>query len=404
MSLKRLAGACFVAISLFAGQSSVRADQAVIKIGVLTDLGGTYSDLGGPGSVFAVEQAVRDLGGEINGKKIQVFSADTQNKVDVAAAIARKWYNEGVDAIVDIQGSGLALAVVELAKQYNKAAFVTSSVTTQLSNENCSLNSIHYGFDTYALAKGTATATVAEGKKSWFLLAVDYNFGKSLAANTEAFVKQSGGDVKGIAWHPLDTTDFASYLLRAQESRADVVALANAGHDTTNAIKQAAEFGLTMGNQSLAGMAILIPNIHALGLQATQGMLLTEAFYWNLDDKTRAFSKAFWEKRKVPPTSYHAADYSVVQHFLKAVKSGIDQTDGKAVIKKMKEMKLDDFYARNATIRENGQLVHDLYLFRVKKPTESKAPWDYYDLLRTIPADSAFMPLSESKCHLVKEQ
>lgn len=393
--------AAFAAGLLFAGNA--HADGSTIKIGVLTDMSGPYQDLAGPGSVFAVGQAVAEFKGEINGKKISVVSADTQNKVDIASSIARKWYtDEGVDVIVSITGSGIALAVVELAKQYNKAAFVTSSLTTQLTNENCSLNSLHYGIDTYALANGTVKGILAEGKKSWFLIAVDYAFGKSLAADTEAFLKAGGGELKGVAYHPLNNMDFASQLLRAKDSKADVIAIANAGSDLVITVKQAAEFGLQSEGQSVAALALWITDTHAMGINNTQGMLLTQAFYWNMDDQTRAFARPFFKKMGKMPTSYHAAEYSVIRHFLKAAAAGADWTDGRAIIAKMKQSKVDDFYGRGGYIREDGALIHDLFLFRVKRPEEVKEPWDYYDVIRTIPAESAFLPALQSRCALMK--
>lgn len=396
----------FLAMAIFFCRpvAPAHADRSTIKIGVLTDMSGPYQDLAGPGSVYAVEQAVAEFKGEIKGKRIVVVSADTQNKVDVASAIARKWYTEdGVDVIVGITGSGLSLAVVDLAKQYNKAAFVTSSLTTLLTNENCSLNSLHYGIDTYALANGTVAGLLAEGKKSWFLIAVDYAFGKSLVADSETFLKAGGGELKGVAYHPLNNMDFASQLLKAQGSKADVVAFANAGSDLVTSVKQAAEFGLQSSGQSVAALALWITDTHAMGIANTQGMLLTQGFYWNMDDQTRAFARPFYKKMGRMPTSYHAAEYSVIRHYLKAVEAGVDWTDGKASIAKMKESKVDDFFARGGTIREDGALLHDLFLFRVKKPAEVKEPWDYYDVLRTIPADKAFMPASQSRCALLKK-
>lgn len=403
--LKYLGGRAMLAFSLLAASLTMaQADNATIRIGVITDMGGTYSALAGPGSVYAVQRAVEEMAGEAKGKKVEVIFADHQNKVDVAAGIARKWYSaDGVDAIVGTTGSGIALALTELAKQYNKALFVTSSLSTQISNEGCSLNSLHYGIDTYALSNGTVQALAAEGKKSWFLVAVDYAFGKSLASDAEQFIKAGGGQVRGVAWHPLNNFDFAAQLLQAQSSKAEVVAFANAGNDLVNAIKQAREFGVSTGSQVVTSLALWITDVHAMGIDNAQGMVLTQAFDWNMNDQTREFSAPFFQKFRQPPTSYHAAEYSVTRHFLKSVGAGVDWTDGRMVIAKMKGMKVNDFFARDASIREDGTLLHDLYLFKVKKPSEVKSPWDYFTLVRTIPGEQAFQPLSQSRCSLVKK-
>jgi branched-chain amino acid transport system substrate-binding protein len=380
-----------------------RADGSTLKIGILTDMSGPYADFAGPGSVYAVEKAVAEFSGEIKGKKISIVHADTQNKTDIAVAIARKWYTaDGVDVIVGMTGSGISLAVVELAKQYNKVAIVTSALTTDLSNEKCTANSVHYGINTYALTNGVVQGLTAEGKKSWFVIAVDYAFGKSMVADTETFVKAAGGEMKGVVWHPFNTPDFASQLVRAKESGADVVALANAGSDVVNSVKQASEFGLTTGKQSVAALVLWITDAHAIGVNDTQGMLLVQDWYWDANDDTRSFSKPFFDKMGKMPSSYHAADYSSVRHMLKSIESGADWTDGKTLIEKMKKTKINDHYVRGGFIREDGMLMHDVFLFRVKKPADSKGPWDLFNLVQTIPADKAYAPLTQSRCPLLK--
>jgi branched-chain amino acid transport system substrate-binding protein len=402
--LLRMTQICFCALTLNAlSTAPARADGSTLKIGVLTDMSGPYADFAGPGSVYAVEKAVAEFSDKIKGKTISVVHADTQNKTDIAVAIARKWYTaDGVDVIVGLTGSGISLAVVELAKQYNKVAIVTSALTTDLSNDKCTANSVHYGINTYALTNGVVQGLTAEGKKTWFVIAVDYAFGKSMVADTEAFVKAAGGEMKGVVWHPFNTPDFASQLVRAKESGADVIAVANAGSDVVNTVKQAAEFGLTTGKQSVAAMVLWITDAHAIGVKDTQGMLLVQDWYWDANDDTRAFAKPFFDKMSKMPSSYHAADYSSVWHMLKTIEGGADWTDGKALVGKMKQTKIDDHYARGGFIREDGMLMHDVFLFRVKKPVDSKGPWDLFNLVQVIPADKAYAPLAQSRCSLVK--
>lgn len=383
--------------------ANARADSSILKIGVLTDMSGPYADFAGPGSVYAVEKAVAEFSGEIKGKKISVVHADTQNKTDIAVAIARKWYTaDGVDVIVGLTGSGVSLAVVELAKQYNKVALVTSALTNDLTGDKCTANSVHYGINTYALTNGVVQGLTAEGKKTWFVIAVDYAFGKSMVSDTEAFVKAAGGEIKGVVWHPFNTADFASQLLRAKDSGADVVAIASAGSDVVNTVKQAAEFGLTTGKQSVAAMVLWVTDAHAIGIKDTQGMLLVQDWYWNADEDTRAFANPFFAKMGKMPSSYHAADYSSVKHMLKTIEGGADWTDGKTLVGKMKQTKINDHYVRGGFIREDGMLMHDVFLFRVKKPVDSKSPWDLFSLVQTIPADKAYAPLAQSRCSLPK--
>jgi branched-chain amino acid transport system substrate-binding protein len=403
-TLVRMMQVCVCTLGLAVlSTANARADGQTLKIGVLTDMSGPYADFAGPGSVYAVEKAVAELSGEIKGKKIVVVHADTQNKTDIAVAIARKWYtSDGVDVIVGMTGSGISLAVVELAKQYNKAAIVTSALTTDLSNDKCTANSVHYGINTYALTNGVVQGLTAEGKKTWFVIAVDYAFGKSMVADTEAFVKAAGGEMKGVVWHPFNTPDFASQLVRARDSGADVIAVANAGSDVVNTVKQAAEFGLTTSKQSVAAMVLWITDAHALGVKNTQGMLLVQDWYWDANDDTRAFAKPYFDKMGKMPSSYHAADYSSVRHMLKTIEGGADWTDGQALVSKMKQTKINDHYARGGFIRADGMLMHDVFLFRVKKPSESSGPWDLFNLVRTIPADQAYAPLAQSRCSLAK--
>lgn len=400
----KLAKIIMLCSAVLLGMSTLSyADKDTIKIGVLTDMSGPYADFAGPGSVYAVERAVAEVSGQINGKKISVVHADTQNKNDIAVSIARKWYtSDGVDVIVGLTGSGVSLAVVELAKQYNKVALVTSALTSDLTGEKCTANSVHYGINTYALTNGVVQGLTAEGKKTWFMIAVDYAFGKSMVADTETFVKAASGEMKGVVLHPFNTPDFASQLLRAKDSGADVVAIANAGSDVVNSVKQAVEFGLTSGPQSVAAMVLWVTDAHAIGVQQTQGMLLVQDWYWDSNDETRAFAKPFYDKMGKMPSSYHAADYSSVKHLITTISNGADWTDGKAVIAKMKNTKINDHYVMGGYLRDDGTLMHDVFLFRVKTPAQSKGPWDLFNLVRTIPADKAFMPLAQSRCSLVK--
>lgn len=392
--------------ALLLGMTTVSfADKDTIKIGVMTDMSGPYADFAGPGSVYAVERAVAEFSGQIKGKKISVVHADTQNKTDIAVTIARKWYtSDGVDVIVGMTGSGVSLAVIELAKQLNKVAIVTSALASDITGDKCNANSVHYGINTYALTNGVVQGLTAEGKKTWFTIAVDYAFGKSMVADTETFVKAAGGEVKGVVWHAFNTPDFASQLLRAKDSGADVISIANAGSDVVNSVKQAVEFGLTSGPQSIVAMVLWVTDAHALGVKQTQGMLLVQDWYWDSNDDTRAFAKPFYDKMGKMPSSYHAADYSSVKHLLKTISDGADWTDGKAVIAEMKNKKINDHYARGGYLREDGTLMHDVFLFRVKTPDQSKGPWDLFNLVRTIPADKAFIPLSQSRCSLAKSK
>jgi branched-chain amino acid transport system substrate-binding protein len=378
-----------------------------IKIGVLSDMSGLYSDLGGPGSVVAAQMAVEDSGLTKKGWKIDVISADHQNKPDVGANIARQWFDvDKVDVINDVVTSSVALAVSNVAKEKNGVLIDSGAGTSDLTNSQCTPNTIHWAYDTYTLAHGTGTALTKSGGDSWFFLTADYAFGTALERDTTAAVQAAGGKVLGDVKHPLGTSDFSSFLLQAQASKAKVIGLANAGGDTTNAIKQAAEFGITQGGQKLAALLLFISDVHALGLNTAQGLVFTETFYWDLNDQTRAFSKRFQEhmKNHAMPTMVHAGVYSGLLHYFKALEAlGGNPHDGAKVVAKMKEMPTDDPLFGKGSIEPNGRKIHPAYLFEVKKPSESKGPWDYYKLLATIPADQAFTPLDKSTCPLLKK-
>ena len=392
----------FVAAALPAFAQPTLSD-GVVRIGVLSDLSGVYSDLGGSGSVLAAQMAVEDFkAAQKPAWRIEVVSADHQNKADVGAATAIRWYEVGgVDMVVDVLNSGVALAVAKIGAERKRVMMNTGAASTRLTNEDCTPYTVHYVYDTYALANGTARAITRSGGDSWYFLTADYAFGHSLEKDAAEMVKANGGKVLGAVRHPLNTADFSSYLLQAQSSRAKVVALANAGGDTINSIKAAAEFGLTR-NQSLAGLLVQILDIHALGLQATQGLLFTEGFYWDLNEDTRAWSQRFFAKAKKMPSMLHAGTYSATIAYLKAVQAA-QTDDADAVMKKLRELPIDDFFARKGTIREDGRMIHDMYLVQVKKPAESKYPWDYYHVKSVIPAAEAFQPLERSRCPLVKK-
>ena len=383
--------------------AATKASDGVVKIGVLTDMSGTYSDLAGPGSLAAVQMAVADfIAREKPDFRIEVISADHQNKGDIAAIKAREWIDtEKVDVIVDLVTTSTALAVMKVAKEKNRITIVSGAASTPITNEQCTDTNIHWTYDTYALAVGTGKAVVKQGGKTWFFLTADYAFGKSLEKDTTEVVLEEGGKVLGHVLHPFPAQDFSSFLLQAQASGAQVIGLANAGNDTINAIKQAAEFGITP-KQTLAGLLMFLSDVHSLGLKATQGMYLTTGFYWDRNDETRAWSKQFFAKRNRMPTMVHAGDYSAVSHYLKAVKA-VGTDDTKVVMARMKATPINDFFAKNGKIRVDGRMVHDMYLVQVKKPGESKYPWDYYHIRQVIPADQAFMPLSKSTCPLVKK-
>ena len=384
--------------------AQAQISDGVIKIGVLSDMSSLYTDLAGAGSVVAAKMAVEDSGIEKRGYKVEIVSADHQNKPDVGSAIARQWYDtDKVDVIVDTPNSGVALAVNQITRDKGKAFLVSGAASSDLTGKACSPNTVHWTYDTWMLANGTGSSIVKTGGDTWFFLTADYAFGLALERDTEAVVLKNGGKVVGKVRHPLNTQDFSSFLLQAQASKAKIVGLANAGGDTTNSIKQAAEFGIVKGGQNLAGLLVFITDVHSLGLPTAQGLIVTNTFYWDMNDQTRAFSKRFAERDKdIHPTMVHAGVYSAVTHYLKAVEA-LKSDDGTKVIAKMKEMPTDDPLFGKGSIRADGRKIHPAYLVEVKKPSESKYPWDYYKVRATIPADQAFRPLADGDCPLVKK-
>ena len=391
------------ALAFAAGAAHAQVSDGVIRIGVLNDQSSLYADLAGQGSVIAARMAVEDFGAAKKGMKVEIVSADHQNKPDVGSAIARQWYDvDKVDAIFDVPNSGVALAVNQITRDKGKALIVSGAATADLTGKACSPNTVHWTYDTWMLANGTGNAIVKTGGDTWFFLTADYAFGHALERDTEAVVLKAGGKVLGKVRHPLNTQDFSSFLLQAQSSKAKIIGLANAGGDTTNAIKQAAEFGIVKGGQNLAGLLVFITDVHGLGLNNAQGLILTESFYWDYNDQTRAFAKRFAAAdRGVHPTMVHAGVYAGVLHYLKAVQA-LKSDDGAKVIQKMKEIPTDDPLFGQGRIRQDGRKVHPAYLLEVKKPSESKYPWDYYKIRATIAADQAFRPEKEGGCPLVK--
>jgi branched-chain amino acid transport system substrate-binding protein len=374
---------------------------AQVKIGILNDQSGVYADYGGKYSVEAAKMAIEDFGGEVLGQKIELVTADHQNKPDLAVAIARRWYDaEGVDMITELTTSSVALAVQELSKEKKKIDIVVGAATSRISGDACTPYSFHWAFDTRALAVGTGGALVKAGGDTWFFLTADYAFGYALEKDTSDIVNQNGGKVLGSVRVPLNSSDFSSFLLQAQSSKAKIIGLANAGLDTTNSIKQAAEFGIVRGGQKLAGLLMVLSDVHGLGLETAQGLVLTEGFYWDHDDKSRAFGERFMQRTGRMPNMIQAGTYSATLSYLKAVKAA-GTKDSDAVAKKLKELPVDDAFAQGKVL-ENGRMVHDMYLFEVKKPSESKKPWDYYKQLATIPGDKAFFTAKESGCPLTK--
>ena len=392
---------------LLASSTAVFAQSAAIsdgkvKIGILNDQSGVYADFGGKSSVEAAKMAVEDFGGKVLDMPVEIVDADHQNKPDIASNIARQWYDtEQVDAIMELTTSSVALAVQAVAKEKKKIDIVTGAATTDLTGKACSPYGFHWAYDTHALAVGTGGALVKQGGDSWFFLTADYAFGYSLEQQTTDYVKASGGTVVGSVRHPLSTQDFSSFLLQAQSSGAKVIGLANAGLDTSNAIKQAAEFGITQGGQHLAALLFTLAEVHGLGLEAAQGLTLTEGYYWNRDDDSRAFAKKFFARTGKMPNMIHTGTYSAVTQYLKAVeKAGTDETE--AVAKQLHEMPVDDVFGRGGTVGANGRMIHDMYLLQVKKPAESKEPWDYFNVLATIPGKEAYIDPAKSGCDLVK--
>jgi branched-chain amino acid transport system substrate-binding protein len=400
LKLSLVAAAVGAAMSVPAQAQKLSGD--VVRIGVLTDLSSLYADLSGQGSVVATQMAVEDFGGTLNGKKIEIVTADHQNKPDVGAAKAREWIDtQGVDVITELVTSSVALAVMKVGLDKKKPVLVVTAATTRITNEDCNPYTVHWMYDTYAVANGTGAATAKTGGDTWFFITADYAFGHSLEKDTADAVRAAGGKVLGTVRHPLNTSDFSSFLLQAQSSKAKVIGLANAGGDTINAIKAANEFGLTK-NQALAGLLMFDTDIHSLGLKTTQGMMLTTGFYWDRDETSRKFGKRFFEKMKKMPTMVQAGQYSATLNYLRAVKAaGTD--DGDAVMAELKKMNIKDDVIPSGKIRADGRLVHDMYLAQVKKPEESKYPWDYYHIRQVIPGEQAFQSLAQSKCSLVKK-
>ena len=392
------------AFALSAGLAQAQITDGVVKIGVMNDQSGTYADLAGPGSVVAARMAVADSGAAKKGLKVEILVADHQNKPEVGSSIARQWYDvDKVDVIVDVPTSSVVLAVNQVTKEKNRVLIVSTGATSDLYGKACTPNSIHWTYDTWSLANGTGSAIVKTGGKTWFFLTADYAFGHALERDTEAVVLKNGGKVLGKVRHPFPSADFSSFLLQAQSSKAQIIGLANAGADTINAIKQGAEFGIAKGGQQFAGLLVFLTDVHALGLDKAQGLLLTESFYWDLNDQTRAFSKRFAKLHKgAMPTMGQAGVYSAVLHYLKAVEALKADAPGDKVVAKMKELPTDDPIFGKGRVRQDGRKIHNMYLFEVKKPSESKGAWDYYKLRATVPADQAFRPEKEGGCPLVK--
>jgi len=403
MKFKIKAVAAAAALALSAGAHAQYSGN-VIKIGVLNDQSGTYSDIAGPGSTLAAKMAVEDFKAKEKGLNVEVVAADHQNKPDVGSQIASKWYDaEGVDVIVDVPTSSVALAINQITKDKNKVFINSGAASSDLTGKACTPNTVHWTYDTWMLANGTGSAIVKTGGDTWFFLTADYAFGHALERDTEAVVLKAGGKVLGKVRHPFPSADFSSFLLQAQASKAKVIGLANAGADTTNAIKQAAEFGIVKGGQKLAGLLVFISDVHALGLDKAQGLNITTTFYWDHNDQTRAWAKRFAAANGGKyPTMVHAGVYAGVLHYLKAVAALKSDSDGAKVVAKMKELPTDDPLFGKGTIRADGRKIHPAYLYEVKKPSESKGPYDYYKLRATIPADEAFRPLKDGGCSLVK--
>jgi branched-chain amino acid transport system substrate-binding protein len=386
------------ALAMVASAASAEISDGVVKIGVLTDMSGTYSDLSGEGAVVATQMAIDEFGGTVAGAPIEIVSADHQNKADIAANKAREWGDtQQVDAFAELVTTSVALAVFEVAKQQNKIALVSGAASSPLTSDACIPTGLHWTYNTRALAVGTGSAIVKEGGDSWYFLTADYAFGEALQGDVTKVVEAEGGTVLGAAKHPFPASDFSSFVLQAQASGAKVVGLANAGADTINAIKAANEFGLVAAGQKVAGLLVFLTDVHALGLDTAQGLQMTVSFYWDLNDETRAWSQKFFEKTGKMPTGVQAGTYSSVLHYLRAIEAtGSDDTD--TVLAKMREMPVNDSFATNGVLRTDGRMVHDMFLAEVKSPAESSGPWDYLKIVRTIPGEEAYGPLSESNC------
>jgi branched-chain amino acid transport system substrate-binding protein len=396
-----IAASALAAVSVLVSPALAQQAATPVKIGVLADLSSVYADIGGTAGIEAIKMAIEDFGGSVLGKPIELVTADVLNKADVASTLARKWYgNEGVDMIIDMPTSATAIAAMSMSTQYEKILIITDAASSDITGKYCAPYAAHWTYDTYANAHTVGGAIVKQGGKNWFFITADYIFGHSLERDTSEVVKAAGGKVLGSAEAPLNTQDFSSYLLQAQASKAEIIGLANAGGDAITSIKQAAEFGIVAGGQKLAAMVMFISDVHSLGLQTAQGLVITEAFYWDLNDKTRAFGKRFLERTKRMPTGNQAAEYSATLHYLKAVQAA-GTKDTKPVMAKMREMPVRDMFTDNGVLRADGRMVHSMFLFEVKKPEESKGPWDYYKVLAEVPGDQAFRPLKDGGCPLV---
>ncbi|MEX0605540.1 MAG: ABC transporter substrate-binding protein [Marinobacter sp.] len=398
--MKKLLTSAIASTMLVGGAQAAISDETV-KIGYLADMSGTYRDLAGPNGEVALKMAIEDFGGTVNGAKIEVVSSDDRNSPDVASSTVRRWVeNEQVDMVAGLVASSVSIAVSNILKENDRLGIVSGSAASSITNEHCTPNHIHYVYDTYPLANGTASAVVKEGGDEWFILTADYAFGHALEADVTAVVEANGGKILQAVRHPFPTSDFSSFILQAQSSGANVVALANAGADTTNAITTAGEFGLTQSGQTLAALLLFLTDVHALGVESAQGIQLTTGWYWDMNDETREWSDRFMEETGVRPTMVHAGIYSSTMQYLNAVKA-TESDDAQTVRKQMMDTPINDMFAKNGIIREDGRMVHDMYLAEVKTPEESTGEWDLYDIVRTIPADEAYRPLSESKCSLV---
>jgi branched-chain amino acid transport system substrate-binding protein len=406
MTLRNLgfATSAAAALWLLAPCAHAQISGDTVKLGVLADMSCLYSDLSGIGSVVATQMAAEDFGGTVLGKKIEVVSADHQNKPDIGSNIAREWIDQqGVDAIVDVPVSSIAFAVQQIAKEKNRVLLISSSGSSDLTGKSCSPTSVHWTYDTYALAETAGKAMIQQGGDSWFFITADYAFGHALERDTAAIVKANGGTVVGAVRHPQDTADLSSFLFQAQTSKAKVIGLANAGGDTINSIKQANEFGIIRGGQKMIGLLTYISDVHGMGLQYAKGLILASAFYWDLTDDTRAWTRRFMERSKKIPTMANAGAYGATLHYLKAIKeAGTDEAQ--AVVRKMKELPVNDFFTKGGSVREDGRVIRSMYLFQVKSPEESKYPYDYYKLLNTVPGGQAFRPLAEGGCPMVAKK
>ncbi len=393
-------GGALLGAAVLAGSAQAQADKP-LKIGVLTDLTSVYSDIGGKGNIEAAKMAIEDFGGQMFGKPIELVSSDVQMKADVAASIARKWWEqENVDAIIDMPTSATALAVMELSKQFEKPLIITDAASSDITGKSCSPYTAHWTYDTYSNAHTVGDAVVKQGGDSWYFITVDYAFGHAIEKDVSEVVKAAGGKVVGASRHPLNSSDFSSYLLQAQQSKAKIIGMANAGGDLINLIKQAGEFGVVAGGQNLAGIVMFISDIHSLGLKTAQGLLITEGYYWDKDDLSREFGKKFFARMNRMPSMNQASTYSATLHYLKAVKAS-GTRDTKTVMAKMRELPVRDYFTQNGYLREDGRMVHSMLLLQVKKPEESKYPWDYYKILAEVPGDKVFRPMKDGGCPLV---